>query len=226
MPRIESRASVKLERERRQMYKRIALLVVAAAQFGCGGGGGTSNTGAPQSPASTTTSALPVLAANATLIGTSPGIAPNWTDGSTASGGKGAPIGGVECLLNENYHLHSHLTILIDGVTTRVPQQIGLTGCAYELHTHDYSGTLHVETSTAKKFTLGQFFAVWGEPLSATNVAGLTGHSVRFFISDNDNLTEYTDDPNSIELVNHRSIYIVIGAVPATLPRNQWPAGF
>jgi hypothetical protein len=85
---------------------------------------------------------------------------------------------------------------------------------------------LHVETSTAKKFTLGQFFAVWGEPLSVTNVAGLSGQSVRFFISDNDNLTEYTADPNSIELVNHRSIYIVIGAVPATLPRNQWPDGF
>jgi hypothetical protein len=208
------------------MYKRIALLVLAAAQFGCGGGGGTSNTAAPQSPAPATTSAIPVLAANATLIGTSPGIAPTWTDGSTASGGKGAPIGGVECLLNENYHIHSHLTILKDGVTQRVPEQIGLTGCAYELHTHDYSGMLHVETSIAKKFTLGQFFSVWGEPLSGTNVAGLNGQSIRFFISDNDNLTEYTGDPSSIELVNHRSIYIVIGAVPATLPRNQWPTGY
>jgi hypothetical protein len=202
-------------------------LAVAAALFGCGGGGGgTANTASAQSPAPAAGSSVPVLAANATLIGTSPGTAPAWADGSTASGGKGTPVGGVGCLVNENYHIHSHLTIMKDGVTQRIPQQIGLTGCAYELHTHDYSGMIHVETSTAKTFTLGQFFSVWGEPLSNTNVAGLSGQSVRFFVSDGDSLTEFTQDPNSIELANHRSVYIVIGAVPATLPKNQWPAGF
>jgi hypothetical protein len=207
------------------MHKKIAICVLAAALFGCGGGGGSANTTSP-APTQATGSTAPVLAANATMIGTSPGIAPTWADGSTASGGNGTPVGGVGCLVNEDYHIHSHLTIIKDGVTQRIPQHIGLGGCAYELHTHDYSGMIHVETSTAKKFTLGQFFAVWGEPLSRTNVAGLSGASARFFISDADVLTEYTDDPNSIELVNHRSIYIVIGAVPATLPRNQWPAGF
>jgi hypothetical protein len=210
------------------MHKKIAILVLAAAQFGCGGGGGdgTANTAPPVSTTPPANNTVPVLAATPTLIGTSPGIAPTWADGSTVSGGKGTPVNGVGCLVNEDYHIHSHLTIIKDGVTQRVPQQIGLTGCAYELHTHDYSGMLHVETSTAKKFTLGQFFSVWGEPLSRTNVAGLSGVSVRFFISDGDALVEYMDDPTSIELVSHRSVYIVIGAVPATLPRNQWPAGF
>jgi hypothetical protein len=210
------------------MHKKIAILVLAAAQFGCGGGGGdgTANTAPPVSTTPPTNSTVPVLAATPTLIGTSPGIAPTWADGSTVSGGKGTPVDNVGCLVNEDYHIHSHLTIMKDGVTQRVPQQIGLAGCAYELHTHDYSGMIHVETSTAKKFTLGQFFSVWGEPLSRTNVAGLSGASVRFFISDGDALVEYMDDPNSIELASHRSVYIVIGAVPATLPKNQWPAGF
>lgn len=202
------------------MYKKIAICILAAAQFGCGGGGGGGS--ANNAPSGTG----PVLAASATLIGTSPGITPAWPDGSSASGGSGTPIDGVVCLQSEDYHIHSHLTIIKDGVTQRIPQHIGLSGCAYELHTHDYSGMIHVETSTTKKFTLGQFFAVWGEPLSRTNVAGLSGEPVHFFISDGDTLTEYTDDPNAIELVSHRSLYIVIGAVPATLPRNQWPAGF
>ena len=203
------------------MYKKVALLVLAAAQFGCGGGGT-----ATQSSPPTASVTMPVLAASATLIGASPGITPAWPDGSTSTGGTGAPVAGVECLVNENYHIHSHLTIIKDGVTQRVPAQIGLSGCAYELHTHDNSGMLHVETSVSKKFTLAQFFAVWGEPLSRTNIAGLTGETVRFFISDGDNLVEYTDDPNLIEMVNHRSIYIVIGTVPATLPKNQWPDGY
>jgi hypothetical protein len=211
------------------MYRKMAILVLSAAQFGCGGGGddgGALNMPLPSNIGTGVKSGVPVLSANATLIGTSPGIVPAWPDGSTVSGGTGTPIGGVVCQQNENYHIHSHLTIIKDGVTQRIPGEIGLTGCAYELHTHDDSGMLHVETSIAKKFTLGQFFLVWGEPLSRTNIAGLSGESVRFFISDNDNVVEYTDDPNAIELVSHRSIYIVIGAVPATLPKNQWPAGF
>jgi len=207
------------------MLKKIAIVAVALAQFGCGGGGG-GGSGSPAGTGGPTagTGATPVLAASATLIGTSPGVTPAWPDGSTSTGGKGATIGGVECLTSETYHLHAHLTIIKDGVTQRVPQQIGLTGCAYELHTHDYSGVIHVETSAAKKFTLGQFFAVWGQPLSSTNVAGLTGSPVRFFTSDADNLSEYTLDPTAIEITQHRSIYIVIGTVPPTLPKDAWPA--
>lgn len=212
------------------MYKKFALLILAATQFGCGGGGG-STAASPAAPAApvpvaTGTTVTPVLAANATVIGSSPGVTPAWPDRSTDTGGKGAPVAGVNCLVNENYHIHAHLTILKDGVIQRIPQEIGLTGCAYELHNHDYSGVLHVETSVARKFTLGQFFAVWGQPLSRTNVAGLTGQNVRFFTSDGDtNLVEVTDDPTAIELAAHRSIYIVIGTVPAALPKNSWPTG-
>jgi hypothetical protein len=212
------------------MYRKFALLVLAAAQFGCGGGGGDGgavNPPAATAPAATAAPTIPVLAASATLIGTSPGVAPAWPDRSTDTGGKGATVAGVTCLQNESYHLHAHLTIIKDGVTQRIPQEIGLTGCAYELHTHDNSGMIHVETAVAKKFTLGQFFAVWGEPLTRMNVAGLGGQGERFFTNDGDTkLVEVMDDPNAIELISHRSIYIVIGTVPATLPKNGWPAGF
>ena len=209
------------------MLKKIAIVAVAVALTGCGGGGGGGGSGAPASTGGTpggSGGALPVLASSGTLVNASAGVTPAWVDGSTSSGGKGATIGGVECLTAETYHLHAHLTIIKDGVTQRVPAQIGLTGCAYELHTHDYTGVIHVETSAAKKFTLGQFFSVWGQPLSATNVAGLSGASVRFFISDAGNLVEYTGDPTAIEITQHRSIYIVIGTVPATLPKDEWPA--
>ena len=207
------------------MMKKLSVLVLAALQFGCGGGGGGSSSAPAPAPAPVVAPVvMPVLASSTTLIGPA-GTTPTWSDRSTATGGSGKTIGAVECLTDESYHLHTHLTILVDGVTQRVPKEVGLTGCAYETHTHDYSGVIHVETSVQKKFTLGQFFAVWGQPLTRTNVAGLSSASIRTFIADGAKLTETTDDPATIELLGHRSIYIVIGSVPATLPSHEWPAG-
>ncbi len=187
---------------------------------GCGGGGSGSTPGPNSAPLP---APMPVLASTTTLIRTNPGVAVTWADRSTATGGSGATTAGVECLKAETYHLHTHLTIIKGGITQRIPKDVGLTGCAYELHTHDSSGIIHVETSIEKKFTLGQFFAVWGQPLSKENVAGLGGSPVRVFIEDAGLLEEYTGDPNAIELKQKRSVYIILGDVPPYLPKHAWP---
>lgn len=69
-------------------------------------------------------------------------------------------------------HFHPRLTILIEGEPVAVPANIGVTNrCMAELHTHDDSGTIHLEsTGSARTFTLGQFFAVWGQPFSAEQI--------------------------------------------------------
>jgi hypothetical protein len=40
---------------------------------------------------------------------------------------------------------------------------------------HDHSGIIHIESATvpSQPYTLGEFFAIWGQPLST--VATLTG---------------------------------------------------
>jgi hypothetical protein len=73
-------------------------------------------------------------------------------------------------------HIHPHLEILIGGNQITIPANIGIspntwknhtidnygmTGMA-PLHTHDTSGTIHVESNTVRNYTLGQFFDVWG----------------------------------------------------------------
>src|SRR3989338_1923756 len=75
----------------------------------------------------------------------------------------------VNCLpshQNASLHIHQQLEILVDGQAEILPAEIGIVrGCMAELHTHDASGTIHLESVTAgKKFKLGDFFAVWRKP--------------------------------------------------------------
>lgn len=62
-------------------------------------------------------------------------------------------------------HTHQHLDIFIEGKNIPIPQDIGVNesaGYISPIHTHDGSGIIHVESPTVQKFTLGQFFNVWG----------------------------------------------------------------
>jgi hypothetical protein len=135
-----------------------------------------------------------------------------------------ATVGGVGCLVNQNFHQHSLVSIYKDGVRQGLPSNIGRGACDYELHTHDVTGMVHIETDVAKKFSLGQFFAVWNQPLGAAGTAGL-GSPVRFYLIENDQLTRYTGDPALLELVAHREIVIIGGSAPAVLPKYRWPSG-
>ncbi len=61
-------------------------------------------------------------------------------------------------------HIHPHLSIVIDGVNQTIPAGIGITPSGNRLiHTHDESGTIHVESPWPARFYLKDFFYVWGE---------------------------------------------------------------
>jgi hypothetical protein len=190
---------------------------------GCGG----DNTSTSSSPVADIPSNVtaPKLAAQPTMLtaGSTIGV-PYWSEGSSSIGGQGAPMDGVNCLQNEDYHIHAHLAIIANGSMLAIPKNIGLSGCAYELHTHDATGIIHIETAQEKVFTLGQFFAVWGRYLTDKNTAGLTGYQTSVFVEDSGKLSKVEGDFPSIELKQHRSITIVLGPVPATIPSYTWPA--
>jgi len=145
---------------------------------------------------------------------------PGWPSWS----GSGQPVAGVGCLINEDYHIHMLVSIYKNGVRQGLPDNIGRSGCAYELHTHDVTGTIHIETDVPKKFTLGQLFALWGQPLLASGTASLAG-PIRFYLIDKGVLTPYAGNPGDIELAAHREVVIASGAPPAILPKYRWPSG-
>ena len=141
--------------------------------------------------------------------------------------GTGQPVDGVNCMVIARYHLHSLISIYHNGKRLGFPGEVGRvnTGCniAYELHMHDASGIVHMESEVAKTFKLGQWFALWQQPLSRDSVAGLAG-PVRFYIIDNQTITRYEGNPYDIPMLPHREVLIVTGAPMQVAPKYEWRA--
>jgi len=75
--------------------------------------------------------------------------------------------------MKSTVHFHPLIEVFVDGKPLPVPANIGIDprvdGMQMAgLHTHDTSGKLHVEGAPGA--TLGQFFAVWGVPFTATRL--------------------------------------------------------
>ncbi|MEK7479603.1 MAG: hypothetical protein AAB634_03675 [Patescibacteria group bacterium] len=78
---------------------------------------------------------------------------------------------GVACLTNGHTnlakHFHPFLSVQIDGKLEAIPATVGvIPTCMAEIHMHDESGKIHVESFNGEKvFTLSQFFVVWGKTI-------------------------------------------------------------
>ncbi len=85
-------------------------------------------------------------------------------------------------------HWHPVLTIIMNGSPVTVPAQIGIDQSLWKdhsldqygigmspLHTHDTTGTIHVESNTVRDFTLHEFLAIWGQP---SDGSAINGHPV------------------------------------------------
>ena len=149
----------------------------------------------------------------------------------------GATIDGVQCNTSEQvvYHIHTHLTVYVDGKLRPIPGGIGMdtpaqqatpngtffqaTHCYYWLHVHAQDGVIHIEAPSQKLYTLGQFFAVWGQPLSARAI-GPAGGAVTAYV----NGTKYTGAIGSIQLTSREDIQLDV-ETPAVPPRRvDWSA--
>jgi hypothetical protein len=99
------------------------------------------------------------------------------------------------------YHVHAFIGMYLNGKEVALPDGLGFadplgdgtfngvpnwtqyaTKCYYEMHSHDASGTIHIETFTAPPgnqfgtvYTLGDFLAVWGIPVGPSNWGPLNG---------------------------------------------------
>jgi hypothetical protein len=85
----------------------------------------------------------------------------------------GLPPGG-----SERFHIHAMVHVYVNGLLSPLPANIGIDErhkLESSLHTHDSSGVVHMEAPHRYRFTLGDFFAVWGVKLGPAQVGGLTG---------------------------------------------------
>jgi len=142
------------------------------------------------------------------------------------------PIDGIECNFNEfnNYHVHAHLDMFIDGKPQQVPARIGIMStpsCLYWLHTHSTDGIIHVESPTTKTFTLGQFLDVWDQTRHDSTVFdSLASKPVNAYV----NGTKVSGDYRDVQLQSRQEIAVVIGSalddndIPKNYPSNGPPS--
>jgi hypothetical protein len=143
-------------------------------------------------------------------------------------------VHGIRCERNPRlvFHVHVHVTLFVDGKARAIPAgigvwppltaanyrngQFGLTAknCLTWLSTRYADGLIHVESSVARSFVLGDFFDVWGQPLSRTRVGPARGKVTAIV-----NRRAWTGDPRRIRLASHTQIQLEVGR-PLVAP--QW----
>ena len=127
----------------------------------------------------------------------------------------GQDISGISCDAQEGQrlHIHQHLVILDHGKPVPIPENVGQPAakrCIYWLHTHTPDGIVHIEAPLDRKFTLGDFFAIWGQPLTRTRAAtAIAGKGAPLTVWVNGK--KYTGDPRGIDMVAHTDIVIQVG---------------
>jgi hypothetical protein len=173
----------------------------------------TSMQARPQ-PASSTASSRPTA-----VLAPVPGT-------GTSSDGSLPDINGISCDTLEAtiVHVHVHLAIFVNGQEQQVPFGIGIGqpwqvsdsdegpfvedgSCFYWIHTHTQDGIVHIESPIRRRFTLGDFFAVWQMPLSANQVGPAQGPVILYV-----NGQKSTINPPDVPLLSHARIQLDVGS--------------
>jgi hypothetical protein len=133
---------------------------------------------------------------------------------------------GLDALTMEGtaLHHHEHLDLYVNGRSVVVPALVGIdqqAGFLTELHTHDASGIIHVESPVQRSFTLGQFFCEWGVKLSATCLGPYRG-TLSWWV----NGVRRHGNPAQLTLRQHQEIVIAAGSPPTRVPGSfNFPTG-
>lgn len=142
------------------------------------------------------------------------------------------PIDGLACTSTSGSatHLDTYVELYSNNQQQTVPTGIGIqANCSYPLTVQP--GQQNVITARASSanttYTLGQFFAIWGKPLSTTQAGqyqAASGAKVTFEVWDGKgNFQIYMGDPTKIQLQNHETIAILVNSPNAKpLPYSDW----
>lgn len=190
-----------------------AVIAVLALLAGCGGssGGATSTT-------------------------TAPAPSTPFVLGTTQNEAVGVTVDGIQCQTQEQvvYHIHAHLAVFVNGRPGIIPEGIGIApprtveqsadgpfvlagACFYWLHSHTADGVIHIESPDQRTYTLGNYFDLWNQKLSATQVAAATGPVTAYLDG-----RPFAGDPRAILLAPHAVIQLDVGTkvppAPYTFP--------
>jgi hypothetical protein len=151
----------------------------------------------------------------------------------------GTKVDGIECQRGEQValHIHAHLTIFVRGQAQQIPAGIGIAPprevaatprgafvvggtCFAWLHTHAADGIVHTESPVDRTYTLGEFFDIWGQPLTRERVGPARGR-VTAYVGGH----VYSGNPRRIRLLRHAQIQLDVGRPLVRPARIAFPTG-
>jgi hypothetical protein len=137
----------------------------------------------------------------------------------------GQTIDGIKCQTVEKvaFHIHAHLAIFVKGKQRQIPYGIGIGpplegqnsaagpfvtsgSCFMWMHTHAADGIIHMEAPKQITFNLGEFFDIWGQKLSKSQVGPAKG-KVTVLVDGK----RHGGNPRSIPLKAHEQIQLEVG---------------
>jgi len=121
------------------------------------------------------------------------------------------------------FHIHQHLDVYVNGTHVTVPALVGIDDSSFitEMHTHDPSGVIHVESAQNRPYTLGQFFGEWSVRLNASCLGRYCG-DLQWWLDGK----PQTANPADLVLKAHQEIVIAAGKPPTHVPSGYaFPAG-
>ncbi|MGH2842159.1 MAG: hypothetical protein ACRDKL_01040 [Solirubrobacteraceae bacterium] len=152
----------------------------------------------------------------------------------------GTTIDGIQCnpLIQLAYTAYVHLQVYVHGRSRALPGAVGMVdptakvtdngllftagACYYWLHTRAADGVIMVQSPVDRRYTLGDLFALWRQPLSRDRVAHARGPVTALV-----NGRPWTRGPRQIPLREHTQIQLAVGTpVPRVAPIDWAPTGF
>jgi hypothetical protein len=153
-----------------------------------------------------------------------------------ASASSGASVGRLACARTGERRLGAHVELFAHRRVVIVPAGIGMAPplqargayvraarCSYPVRTREPTGLLELDPR-AGPFTLGDLFAIWGQPLSATRLAGfraLPGTSVAAYLDGR----PWPGDPRTMPLRHHAVIVLEIAGHVPPHATYRFPSG-
>jgi hypothetical protein len=199
-------------------------------------------------------------------------LMPNDPDATAQGGGQGQTVDGITpgATTSGHYHVHAFIGLFVNGKEITIPDAIGFvnpfgdfpptnsctggyinTECfgtfIYDLHTHDPSGMLHMESAsptcspcTISIFKVGTFFDIWGVSVNPgplgnfgrfkgqltvyTSPLQYAGCAAALCVTPSTSYSMYTGDPRTIPLYSHTAVWFVVGTPmsASSLPNVEW----
>ena len=114
----------------------------------------------------------------------------------------------TQCVDHDNLDTHIHVTLVTvwNGQPEFLPAGVGIMpDCMSPTHTHDDKSVIHIEGPEDQKYTVGDFFEIWGEESPDLRPGAIVERGTSL------NGNPYTYDYRDIEFEDGQRIVVAFG---------------